>query len=134
MTTTLSATKPTVRYHPVRGAIYGLLVGLGLALLLMVFKVLALSVPLIIVLGLVFLVLGGVWGRFAPPRGAKNAPPARSATMSDRPRTTTMAEQEPAPSQQQQPQPPPPPAQQQPPPPPAQPPPAQQQPPPAPSA
>ena len=60
MTTTIAATKPTVRYHPIRGAVYGLFFGLGLALLLMVFKVLALSVPLIIVLGLVFLVLGGV--------------------------------------------------------------------------
>ncbi|HUP75782.1 MAG TPA: hypothetical protein VM282_22295 [Acidimicrobiales bacterium] len=75
MTTTLAATQPTVRYHPIRGAVYGLLFGLGLALVLMVFKVLALSVPIMIVLGLVFSVLGGVWGRFAPPRGAKTPPP-----------------------------------------------------------
>ena len=92
MTTTLAATKPTVRYHPIRGAIYGLLFGLGLALLLMVFKVLALSVPVIIVLGLLFLVLGGLWGRFAPPRGAKNPPPtATRPTITGAPRTATPA-------------------------------------------
>ena len=89
MTTTIAATKPTVRYHPIRGAIYGLFFGLGLALLLMVFKVLALSVPLIIVLGFVFLVLGGVWGRFAPPRATKDPPPARP-TITGAPRTTTV--------------------------------------------
>ncbi|MEO5842252.1 MAG: hypothetical protein ABIQ73_23960 [Acidimicrobiales bacterium] len=63
MTTTLAATQPTVRYHPIRGAAYGLFFGLGLALVLMVFKVLALSVPMLFVLALLFLVLGGVWGR-----------------------------------------------------------------------
>jgi hypothetical protein len=88
MTTTIAATKPTVRYHPIRGAVYGLFFGLGLALLLMVFKVLALSVPLIIVLGVLFLVLGGVWGRFAPPRATKDPPPARP-TITGAPRTTT---------------------------------------------
>jgi hypothetical protein len=89
MTTTIAATKPTVRYHPIRGAVYGLFFGLGLALLLMVFKVLALSVPLIIVLGLVFLILGGVWGRFAPPRPTKEPPPARP-TITGTPRTTAV--------------------------------------------
>ena len=79
MTTTLAPTQPRVRYHPIRGAVYGLLFGLGLALLLMVFKVLALSVPMIIVLGILFLVLGGLWGRFAPPRAAKDPPPTERA-------------------------------------------------------
>ena len=79
MTTTLTAAKPTVSYHPIRGAIYGLFFGLGLALILMVFKVLALSVPLILVLGVVFMVLGGLWGRFAPPRRARD-PASRLAT------------------------------------------------------
>ena len=76
MATTVAAPRPTLRYHPIRGAIYGLLFGLGLALVLMVFKVLALSVPIILVLGVLFLALGAVWGRFAPPRGAKKAPPS----------------------------------------------------------
>ena len=96
MTTTIAATKPTVRYHPIRGAVYGLFFGLGLALLLMVFKVLGLSVPLMIVLGLVFLVLGGVWGRFAPPRATKDPPPTRP-TITGAPRTTTV--ETPSPSQ-----------------------------------
>ena len=79
MTTTIAAPQqPTVRYHPIRGAVYGLLFGLGLSLVLMVFKVLALSLPLMIVLGVVFAVLGGVWGRFAPPRGAKDEPAVAS--------------------------------------------------------
>jgi hypothetical protein len=83
MTTTLTAANPTVNYHPIRGAVYGFFFGLGLALLLMVFKVLALSVPLILVLGVVFMVLGGLWGRFAPPRGAPDpAPPQPPAAPS----------------------------------------------------
>jgi hypothetical protein len=89
MTTTIAATQSTVRYHPIRGAVYGLLFGLGLALVLMVFKVLALSVPIMIVLGLLFLVLGALWGRFAPPRAPQNPPPARPTTTGT-PRTTTL--------------------------------------------
>ena len=75
MTTTLAPADAHVRYHPIRGAVYGLLFGFGLALLLMVFKVLALSVPVIVVLSIVFAVLGGLWGRFAPPRAAKDQRP-----------------------------------------------------------
>ena len=89
MTTTIAATQSTVRYHPIRGAVYGLLFGLGLALVLMVFKVLGLSLPLMIVLGLVFLVLGAVWGRFAPPRATKEPPPERPR-ITGTPRTTTL--------------------------------------------
>jgi hypothetical protein len=74
-TTTLTSSATTVRYHPIRGAVYGLLFGVGLALVLMVFKVLALSVPLILVLAVVFLVLGALWGRFAPVRAPKGAAP-----------------------------------------------------------
>jgi hypothetical protein len=97
MTTTIAPTKPTVQYHPIRGAIYGLFFGLGLALLLMVFKVLALSVPLIIVLGVVFLVLGGVWGRFAPARAPKEPPPTRPR-ITGTPRTTTVETPTPTPA------------------------------------
>ena len=102
MTTTIAATQSTVRYHPIRGAVYGLLFGLGLALVLMVFKVLALSVPILIALGLLFLVLGALWGRFAPARAPKNPPPARATTVGT-PRTTTL---ETSPSPLESPQPP----------------------------
>jgi hypothetical protein len=81
-TTTLTSSQTTVRYHPIRGAIYGLLMGLGLALVLMVYKVLALSVPMILVLGVVFLVLGGLWGRFAPVRSPKGTQPTTTAPAS----------------------------------------------------
>ena len=74
-TTTLTSSATTVRYHPIRGAVYGLLFGVGLALVLMVFKVLALSVPLILALAVLFLVLGALWGRFAPVRAPKGAAP-----------------------------------------------------------
>jgi hypothetical protein len=85
MTTTLSPAQSTVRYHPIRGAVYGLFFGLGLALVLMVFKVLALSVPMILILGVLFLVLGAVWGRFAPPRAPKGAPPGPRVMVEARP-------------------------------------------------
>jgi hypothetical protein len=81
MTVTLTSNESTVRYHPIRGAIYGLLFGIGLALVLMVFKVLALSVPMILILGVVFLVLGALWGRFAPVRTPKGMTDGAGATV-----------------------------------------------------
>jgi hypothetical protein len=60
------------RGHPVLGAVMGLLFGLSLALTLLVFGVFALDSILLLVLPVLLLVLGGVWGKLAP-LGAKAA-------------------------------------------------------------
>ena len=53
------------------GAFAGLFFGLSIAVLLVLFGVAALDTSLLIVLPLLFLVLGAVWGFLAPlpPRG-----------------------------------------------------------------
>jgi hypothetical protein len=55
----------------VLGAIAGLFFGLSIAMLLVLFAVVALDTSLLIVLPLLFLVVGAAWGFVAPlpPRG-----------------------------------------------------------------
>lgn len=58
-----------MRRHPIRGAIWGLLVGLGVALILIGQAVIAmgtLSPPVVVLVGLL---LGVAWGMLAPARG-----------------------------------------------------------------
>lgn len=59
------------RGRPVLGAIAGAFFGLAMAMLLVLFGIAALDTSLLIVLPLLFLVLGAVWGFVAPlpPRG-----------------------------------------------------------------
>lgn len=60
--------RPSVRRHPVRGALWGLVGGLGAVMLLTSRAVIALGTlsPLVVIA--VFIVLGAVWGSLAPPR------------------------------------------------------------------
>ena len=71
----MSAAVPTKR-HPIRGFFGGLLMGLGLAFLLISFSVIALGTLTPIVIVVVFLVLGVVVGAAAPARtkGAASGP------------------------------------------------------------
>ncbi len=59
------------RGRPGLGAIAGLFFGLSIAVLLVLFGLVALDTSLLIVLPLLFLVVGGVWGFLAPlpPKG-----------------------------------------------------------------
>jgi hypothetical protein len=59
------------RGRPVLGAFAGLFFGLSIAMLLVLFGAVTLDTGLLIVLPLLFLVLGVVWGFLAPlsPRG-----------------------------------------------------------------
>jgi hypothetical protein len=58
--------------HPVRGVLWGLLLGLGLAGLLVSLKVVSLGLVTLIVLVLVGIVL---WSTFGPARPASGLPP-----------------------------------------------------------
>jgi hypothetical protein len=59
------------RGSPVLGAFAGLFFGLSIAVLLVLFGLVALDTSLVLVLPLLFLVLGVAWGFVAPlrPRG-----------------------------------------------------------------
>jgi hypothetical protein len=64
-----------VKRHPVRGLLWGLLLGVGLTGLLILTNVVAIGTitPWVI---LIFCVLFGIaWGLFAPPKKAKGDPP-----------------------------------------------------------
>jgi hypothetical protein len=67
----------TVKRHPLRGLLYGLLMGLGIAILLITTNTVAIgTLPPILVV--VFSTLFGIiWGLFAPPRKAKDQAPAQ---------------------------------------------------------
>lgn len=79
-------TEPSVKRHPIRGALWGLLMGIGIALILFNFSIIALGqiVPWLIVIG-VFIVLGILWGMFAPAKKPKGEPSAAEAPEPERP-------------------------------------------------
>ena len=54
------------RTHGVLGAFAGFLLGLGLSITLLVFSVVRLDSILLVILPVVLLVLGAVWGKIAP--------------------------------------------------------------------
>ena len=61
--------------HPIRGALYGFLIGLGAALFLIGRAVIALGTITPIVVIVIGVVLGILWGSFAPAKGAKEPTP-----------------------------------------------------------
>lgn len=67
-----------LKRHPIRGAIWGLLFGAGLGLLLMVLSIVPLSIPTLIIYTAAATVAGILWGLFAPAKRPKGA--ARAAT------------------------------------------------------
>jgi multisubunit Na+/H+ antiporter MnhB subunit len=65
----------TLTRHPIRGFIWGLITGAGVALLLMVFSVIPLSIPTLGIYTGVSALLGALWGSFAPPKKPKGVAP-----------------------------------------------------------
>lgn len=77
MTATHAQTQ--VKRHPIRGGVYGLLLGLGAAIYLVIFAVAPFSVSTTaIVVGLCVL-LGILWGAFAPAKQPGTVPPSRTS-------------------------------------------------------
>ena len=68
---TESSTTQSVETHPIRGAVWGLLLGLGLAIYLILFKIIAIGLVVPIVVIVCSAAVGAAWGRFAPPRAAR---------------------------------------------------------------
>lgn len=73
---------PTVKRRPIAGALFGLLFGVGFALLLAGQAVIALGTLPVVVIPLVCLILGIVWGSLGPPRGP-SAPTGTGAASDD---------------------------------------------------
>jgi hypothetical protein len=67
----------TTTTHPIRGALWGLVLGVGLALVLVITKVIYLDlVPILVVLAAT-VVVGILWGQFAPATPPKGPEPVR---------------------------------------------------------
>lgn len=80
-----------LKRHPIRGFIWGILMGAGVTLLLMVFSVIPLSIPSLITYTVVGAVVGALWGSFAPPKKPKGAASAAPpAAMDDTPPPAAM--------------------------------------------
>jgi hypothetical protein len=78
------ATISNVQRHPVRGGLYGLLLGLGVAIYLVLFSVTPFSLTTMALVVVVVIALGAAWGAFAPPKRSGDEPlPARAAGVGD---------------------------------------------------
>lgn len=77
--------------HPIRGAIWGAVAGLGAALFLIGRAVIAFGTLAPIVVIVVFAVLGVLWGSFGPARSPKGEPPATAPAPVDAPAGVTAA-------------------------------------------
>ncbi len=65
---TETSASQSIERHPIRGAFFGLLLGLGLAIYLILFKIISLGLVVPIVVIALSVLAGAAWGRFAPPR------------------------------------------------------------------
>jgi len=66
------------RNHPIRGAFYGVILGLGLALMAVGLKVVNLDSIMPIVLVVVGVIIGIVWGMAAPAKKVKGPAPLQT--------------------------------------------------------
>jgi hypothetical protein len=73
-----TAQQTQMKRHPIRGAIYGILAGIGAAVYLMIFSVTPYSVTTVLIVTAIGLVVGALWGAFAPAKQSKDMPPQRS--------------------------------------------------------
>lgn len=68
-----------VKRHPVRGGIWGIPTGLGLALLAVNSQVVSLSITTLVVGALVGVVIGALWASFGPAKKPKGSAPTDAA-------------------------------------------------------
>jgi hypothetical protein len=64
------------RRHPVRGGLYGLCLGIGAAIYLIIFSLVPFDVVTSVVVAAAGVVVGILWGLFAPARKPDGPPPA----------------------------------------------------------
>lgn len=70
-------TSGELKRHPIRGALWGLLLGIGATGLLIMFSVIAVGTLTPWVVLLAFIVLGVLWGLFGPAKRTRDLPPSR---------------------------------------------------------
>ena len=70
-----------IKRHPIRGLLWGILFGLGIALVAVGQGWAALGTAPPFILFLVGLVVGTLWGMFGPAKAAKGTPPPEPVTV-----------------------------------------------------
>jgi hypothetical protein len=85
MSTTEHVPETVKQTHPVRGVLWGLLVGIGLACLLAFVKAISLSLAPMIIVAALGTVAGVVWSIYGPAKAPKDPPPEFAQTSSPPP-------------------------------------------------
>lgn len=77
----MTATQHGVRVqrHPIRGGFYGLLLGLSVAIYLVLFAVTPFRISTIVTVVVIGVVVGGLWGAFAPAKKGDGPDPNEHA-------------------------------------------------------
>ncbi|MGI9623168.1 MAG: hypothetical protein ACR2PK_10060, partial [Acidimicrobiales bacterium] len=87
---TATTTAPTrVNRHPIRGAMYGISTGIGVAMYLVLFSVTPFRWETIIVILVLGMILGALWGSLAPAKKPEGPAPTGYAFGSNIPREDT---------------------------------------------
>ncbi len=68
-----------VQRHPVRGGFYGLMLGLGVAIYLVILAVTPFRISTMVTVVVVGIVVGALWGAFAPAKKLTDMPPMASS-------------------------------------------------------
>ena len=81
-------TRPAeLRRHPIRGVLWGLMMGIGLTLVLVISKVIDLDLTMMIVVTVIAMLAGVLWSTVGPAKQPKGPPPA-TVTASTAPAPT----------------------------------------------
>jgi hypothetical protein len=84
---TLAARPAELRRHPIRGMLWGLMMGVGLALVLVITKVIDLNLTMLIVVVAIAILAGLLWSTIGPAKEPTGPPPA-TMTASTAPATS----------------------------------------------
>ncbi len=79
---TVSSQPAELRRHPIRGVLWGLMMGVGLTLVLVITKVIDLDLTMMIVVTVVAIVVGVLWSTVGPAKEPKGPPPATMTASS----------------------------------------------------
>jgi hypothetical protein len=79
MMSAIHSLESRVQRFPIRGGIYGLMIGLSAAIYLVLFAVTPFRIQTLIVIAVAGLLVGALWGSVAPARKSDGVPPSTSA-------------------------------------------------------
>ena len=76
-----STSNAVVRRHPIRGALWGLMLAIGLAGVLIVTKAIELDLVNVIIVAVVAVVVGVLWGTLGPAKAPTGPPPTAASRI-----------------------------------------------------